>query len=50
MAGGVNLVVDSYRRAVIDQDYAFNIYAALKSGSKEDVTFDAWTDDPLLNT
>jgi hypothetical protein len=30
--------------AVTDQEYAFNIYSALKSGTKDDVRFDAWTD------
>jgi hypothetical protein len=30
--------------AVTNQEYAFNIYSALKSGTKDDVRFDAWTE------
>ena len=42
--GGLNLVFHSYQMAVTNQEYAFNIYSALKSGTKDDVRFDAWTE------
>ena len=40
--GGVNLVLNCYHIATIDQDYAFNIYRAIKSGKSDDVNFDFW--------
>lgn len=30
---------------MIDQDYAFNIYRALRSGKSDDVNFDSWKSD-----
>ena len=32
----------TYQAALTDQDYAFSIYSALKSGSSDEVKFDSW--------
>ena len=36
-------MLNCYQNAMIDQDFAFNIYRALRSGTYDDVNFDSWT-------
>ena len=41
----------TYQAALTDQDYAFSISSALKSGNEDDVQFDSWKNSAYsLNT